>query len=260
MNGYAYLHFFNLQYWYCVIISLFGGHCTNAQLGIDSNIATSTIGAGTAGGQGAQNFWQWLFGTHPGASSGSSGSSFFDSFAHNPIVAGIANVLGFFWGIFGGVITFLWLLFSGISYLVSFLLLLLLLGSLVGIFLIQMKDSERYGDLPPAIEKRHPLRARWQELLEGAMSSDPKRWKEGILGADVLLGELFVRMGYPGNTTAEQIRAIPEGAFANLSSAWEAHRIKNFVSASSSRFILTQREAFRVMKLYEQVFREFDFI
>ena len=92
------------------------------------------------------------------------------------------------------------------------------------------------------------------------MSSDPKRWRESILGADMILGELFTTLGYQGATTDAQIRHVPDDAFANLPAAWEAHRIRNFISSPSSHFILTQREAFRVMKLYEQVFREFDFI
>jgi hypothetical protein len=102
--------------------------------------------------------------------------------------------------------------------------------------------------------------SRWQLLLDRAMSSDPKEWRESILAADGLLGEMLGNLGYAGEGTAEKIRSVPEGAFVTLPAAWEAHRVKNFVSSNASDFILTQREAFRVMKLYEQVFEEFKFV
>ncbi len=252
MTGYAYLHFFNIQYWYCVAISLFGNRCADVELGIASGLASTTGGVSAQIGDHVGNasqtvsqpgFWDWLFGTYTLGGMGLIGGIF------GPIITVISAV-------FSGI----WAFYSALAYSASFLLLLLILGSLGGILLIRFKGEERYGNLPPAVEKPHPLRARWQELLEDTMSADPKRWREGILGADKLLGELFAKFGYEGQGTGEQIRRIPDGAFANLPSAWEAHRIRNFVSSPTSHFILTQHEAFRVMKLYERVFKEFDFI
>lgn len=248
--NYEYIHFFNIQYWYCVIISLLGKHCTYTDLGTISvqagNIATTTTNAVASVTK--PSFWGWLFGTAAQTSSAST------------VANAQPSILGTMFAVIAGIVGFLWSLFSVFAYLASFFLFLLILGTLLGLFIIHMEDEARYGNLAPAAEKKHPRLGRWQVLLDNAMSTDPKRWREAILGADALLGELFTTLGYEGATTAEQIRNVPDGAFANLPSAWEAHRIKNFISSSSSHFILTQREAFRVMKLYEQVFREFDFI
>ena len=249
--GYAYIHFFNIEYWYCVIISLFGQHCTTTELQIagGSGISTTTAGVAQVPTGAPVGFWEWLFGMGGnGAGAGAGGA------AAEPTFFGA--LIGFFGAIFG----FVWGIFSFVAFFASFLLVLAILGCLLGIMLIRMEDAARYGNLPPAAEKPHPLRMRWQELLQNAMSESPVKWREGIQGADEMLGELFARLGYDGANTAERIRKIPDGAFANLGAAWEAHRIKNFVFAPSSHFILTQREAFRVMKLYEQVFKEFDFI
>jgi hypothetical protein len=257
--NYAYIRFFNIQYWYCVIISLFGNHCTYTDLGTVSavplagqaaqagNVATTTAQA--AGPVAHPGFWDWLFGitNAPEASSATASSA-------PPGIFG--TILIFIVGTLG----FLWALYSVLAYFVSFLLLLLIIVSLAGIFIIRMEDEARYGNLSPEAAKLHPRLGRWQALLDNAMTSDPKRWRESILGADMLLGELFTTIGYVGATTDEQIRGVSDDAFANLPAAWEAHRIRNFISSPSSHFILTQREAFRVMKLYEQVFREFDFI
>lgn len=234
--NYQYLQFFNIQYWYCVVVSLFGAECTTTDT-ISGGVATTTAAVSKPG------FWEWLFGVS-GSGASSAPTGFF----------------GTLFAVIGGVFGFLWALYSAIAFIVSFFLFVAILWFLIGIFLIRAHNQELYGTLSPASEGQHPLRSRWQALIEDAMSSDPKRWKEGILAADMLLGELFARLGYAGKGTSEQIQQIPEGAFANLPSAWEAHRIRNMISTSSSHYILTQREAFRVMKLYEQVFKEFDFI
>jgi hypothetical protein len=135
-----------------------------------------------------------------------------------------------------------------------------ILGSAIGLALIRYQELSAYGTLTRQSAVASGLRSRWQLLLDQAISTDPKAWRSAILDADIMLGELLLKLSYQGDTTAERLRAVPEGAFVTLPNAWEAHRIRNFVSARSSDYILTQREAFRVMKLYEQVFEEFDFI
>jgi len=249
---YAYLRFFNIQYWYCVISSWFGGKCTDTQFTVTSGTASTTDVSIGEGGQHV-GFWDWLFGVH--SASGTSGG-----LLHQGLFGAIESAVGFLGTVFGGIFGWLWSILSAVSFLGSFLLFLGIIGTLIGIVYLQKREEMRVGNLPPQPEGTHPLRERWQTLIENAMSADPREWKEGILGADVLLGELFEKIGYAGRDTAERIKSIPDGAFANLSSAWEAHRIKNLISLPTSHYILTQREAFRVMKLYEQVFKEFDFI
>ena len=245
-----YIHFFNLEYWFCIIGSLFGAKCTTVeQLAAPSVSVPNVTGSVPQAAASAPGFWQWLFGSLFGSGASGSGSSIFTS---GPLGAAL--------GIIGLIFSAFWSAVNVVAFMLSFLLLACILVSVVGIFFIRLAEHERYGNLAPVAARAHPLRARWQALLEDAMSADPKRWRSAIFSADEMLGDLFARLGYAGRTTAERITAVPEGAFANLPAAWEAHRIKNFIGAPTSRFVLTQREAFRVMKLYEQVFREFDFI
>ena len=93
-----------------------------------------------------------------------------------------------------------------------------------------------------------------------AKSTNPKLWRDSILEADRMLGKILGDLGYKGINTAEKMRNLPEDAFVTVPAAWEAHRVRNFVSQETSDFILTQREAFRVLKLYEQVFEEFNIV
>lgn len=252
------LNFLNLQYWYCLIYSLFGGRCAPVKplsVDVDATISTSpgTLATG-ANAQGTVGFWDWLFGGSHSSSSLASlvpHGGFF-----GPFLDAVVVVAGFI----GTLILFLWSLFSALSYAVSGFLVLLIIFSIVGLLWLRMEESGTYGTLPPRETVFRPLQERWHTLLDGAMSNDPKRWREGILEADGMLGELLGKLSYTGATTNERLRLVPENAFVTLPLAWEAHRIRNLTVTQTSNFILTQREAFRALKLYEQVFEEFDFI
>ncbi len=270
----AYIPFLNLQYIYCYIASLFGKACAaNAVAvtvpsvdtsGVEGAINTATTTVSNTVGQAEQGgFWSWLW-------------PFGHSSTASDVVAATstASDVGFWSGMFHALPTFLqnivigtgvllsvlWSTFSFLSYTLSGLLVIAILVSAFGILYIRMSEWTEYGVLPARNNGHTYGWSRWQDLLNGAMSTEPKHWRVAIAAADDMLGELLTRIGYHGKSTSEQMRSIPEGAFVTLPAAWEAHRIKNFVAAKNSNFILTQREAFRVMKLYEQVFEEFDFI
>lgn len=223
------VHFLNLQYWYCIIYSLFGGHC--AFLDELRNNQSST-GSG-------KGVWESLVDTY---------SAFY------------ASTLGPLLHIIGNGIAFLWNAYSTLAWTVSGILFFTILSALLGFLFIRFRDLYTYGTLAPEEEKINPTQDKWQELLEYAKSTDPKLWRKAILEADMMLGDLLGRLGYEGINTAEKMKRLPEDAFVTVPVAWEAHRVRNFVSSGSSDFILTQREAFRVMKLYEQVFEEFNFV
>lgn len=217
----SWLHFINLQYWYCIVYSIFGGHCTY----LDE----------------------------------------LNAMPHGPtVIERITSTLTTLYTSFGptvlGALSWVWHAYSGLAYTVSGFLAFSILTSLGGLALIWFRDLSTYGTLPPRTNEEASDRTRWQALLEEAKSTDPKRWKDAILGADVLLGELLTKLGYTGLNTGERMQKLPEDAFVTVPVAWEAHRIKNMVSQSSSDYVLTQREAFRVMKLYEQVFEEFQLV
>lgn len=238
------LHFLNLQYWYCIIYSFFGGGCAyldelRAAQGGASGDLSGAIGPD-------QSAFEVLFGWF--ASAGSA--------LWNAAAFAASSV----WSVIEGPVSFLWSAYSALAWGFSLFLALLILFSAAGLALIRFRELSVYGTLPPKSNEENVRNHRWQELLGEAMSSDPKRWRFALLEADKMLGELLEKLGYAGATTADKMRALPEDAFVTVPVAWEAHRVRNLVSLGSSDFILTQREAFRVMKLYEQVFEEFSFI
>ena len=220
------LHFLNLQYWYCIIYSTFGGTCTYLE-----ELREQQGGGAEASPGVVERILEAL---------GGGGSALWET---------ISTIVGFVWG-----------LYSAAAWVASSFLALAILFALAGLAYIRLRELSVYGTLPPRSGEETERGNRWQELLLEAMSTDPKRWRFAILEADKMLGELLGNLGYTGATTADKMRSLPEDAFVTVPVAWEAHRVRNFVSQGSSDFILTQREAFRIMKLYEQVFEEFSFI
>ena len=221
------VHFLNLQYWYCLFFSFVGDGCAYFRDELNG-VATTT----------------------PAESIG-----FFEGLA-----LFFSNTFGSVGGVVGGVVSTLWTWYSAFAFTVSAFLGLLILFALFGLLFVRLRDRSLYGFVAMKDTDSNPHKTRWEDLLEEAKSTDPKKWRNAIFEADALLGELLEGLGYVGESTGDKMQRLPEDAFVTVPVAWEAHRIKNFVSSGSSDFILTQREAFRTMKLYEQVFEEFDYI
>jgi hypothetical protein len=124
---------------------------------------------------------------------------------------------------------------------------------------IRAREARRIRDaIPKSIA---PLKnERWERVTENVHSENPNDWRLAIIEADVMLDELITGMGYYGGTLGEKLKTIAHGDMRSLESAWEAHKVRNQIAHAGSDFILTQREARRVIDLYEQVFTEFKYI
>ena len=100
------------------------------------------------------------------------------------------------------------------------------------------------------------VNTRWQEILELVNNDNPGNWRLAVIEADVMLDELLKRLGYLGDTLGERLKSVDGGTFRTLNQAWEAHRVRNQIAHDGSDFVLTQREARRVIDLFRQVFAE----
>ena len=101
---------------------------------------------------------------------------------------------------------------------------------------------------------------RWEQILVHVNSENPNDWRLAIIEADVILDEMVKSMGYRGESLGERMKSIEQSDFTSIDAAWEAHKVRNRIAHSGSDFILTQREARRIIGLYEQVFKEFEYI
>ena len=101
---------------------------------------------------------------------------------------------------------------------------------------------------------------KWQKVLVHINSINPSDWKLAILECDIMLSEILEKMGYMQESIGEKLKSIEPSDFTNIEAAWEAHKIRNAIAHEGSDFLINEREAKRVIGLYELVFREFEYI
>lgn len=100
----------------------------------------------------------------------------------------------------------------------------------------------------------HARFAHVMSLIESAHESD---WRQAIIEADIMLDDLLKQLGYQGATIGERLKSVDPGRFKTLDNAWTAHRVRNEIAHSGSAYKLTNHLAYRTIKQYESVFREF---
>lgn len=115
-------------------------------------------------------------------------------------------------------------------------------------------DVEESDSMEPVVNEK------WQKVLVHINSANPSDWKLAILECDIMLADILEKMGYMQQSIGEKLKSIEPSDFTNIEAAWEAHKIRNSIAHEGSDFMINEREAKRVIGLYEAVFREFAFI
>jgi hypothetical protein len=158
-------------------------------------------------------------------------------------------------------------LISSVQVISSFLSLLFIMGIMYAKFKLgQVKRAQKLQSKIKVVEhkKEEKMAAsenkKWKRVLEHVSSPNPSDWRLAILEADILLAELLTKMGYRGEGIGEQLKSIEKGELQHINEAWEAHKIRNSIAHEGSNFPLSQREAKRVIALFEEVFKEFYYI
>ncbi len=101
---------------------------------------------------------------------------------------------------------------------------------------------------------------RWERVLFHLNSLNANDWKFAIIEADIMLGDLLDTLGYRGDTIAEKLKAVEPSDFITIESAWEVHKVRNTIAHEGADFLLSEREAKRIIDLYRAVFEEFRII
>ncbi len=101
---------------------------------------------------------------------------------------------------------------------------------------------------------------KWKRVLEHIESDNQADWRLAIIEADIMLGELLDAQGYTGETIGDKLKKIEISDFQTLNEAWEAHKVRNQIAHEGSDFLISEREARRIINLFRQVFEEFRYI
>jgi hypothetical protein len=126
--------------------------------------------------------------------------------------------------------------------------------------LTRLYENERkllYPEAEPTVAVVNPG---WQRIVDHVESQNENDWRQAIIEADIMLDDLLDKLSLPGETMAEKLKAVEKSDFLTLDNAWEAHKIRNQIAHEGAQYMLTQREARRVIELYRSIFDEFKMI
>lgn len=130
---------------------------------------------------------------------------------------------------------------------------------------IDIAEAKIYNPIPELIvtngeSKPEPKNEKWEKVLKFLNSNNVSDWRLAVIEADVILEEMLRQAGYTGESIGEMLKSVDKNDFSTIEDAWEAHKIRNAIAHSGGDFQLNEREARRVIALFEKVFREFQVI
>ncbi|VAW33331.1 hypothetical protein MNBD_CPR01-566 [hydrothermal vent metagenome] len=158
------------------------------------------------------------------------------------------------------IITATWQIITVVGYLASAGALFVIVYSIMHIEEVRRKEKEKYGPLPKISEDTPHENPRWKQVEELISGENVNDWRQAIIEADIILGEVLTRQGYKGETIGEQLKQIERADFDSLDNAWEAHKVRNMIAHSGSAFALSETLARRTISHYKKVFHEFEVI
>jgi hypothetical protein len=109
------------------------------------------------------------------------------------------------------------------------------------------------------VGESNPGHFQWQSVLRLATSNNPSDWKLAIIEADVILDMMTYMHGFEGETLGERLKNADVGNFKNVKYAKYAHGMRNQI-AHDPNISLTPRDINQIIRMYESVFNEFNYI
>ena len=171
------------------------------------------------------------------------------------------KIYSFFTGSFEIGLSEYWPLITLVSFVLS-----MLLAVACAYYYWQIKEVEKLDEaifgtvLQAEVTGEGEKNERWLRVLGHLESESHAEWRTAILEADIILDEMTIKMGYHGDTLGERMNGVEISDFLTINQAWEAHKVRNVIAHQGSGYILSRREAKRIIDLYRQVFEEFNFI
>ena len=158
------------------------------------------------------------------------------------------------------VVSVLWRVLKIMLWSVTALLLLWIVITIVRTQQVVAKMTAAISSGPGEVILPAPRNPAWKRVMDLTESDNPSDWKMAIIEADTMLDMMLRGLGYQGETIGDRLKAIEQSDFTMLESAWEAHKVRNRIAHEGGDFLITQREARRVVALYKSVFEEFRYI
>lgn len=152
---------------------------------------------------------------------------------------------------FSGIITFLKIL----SVLASIGFFAWIIVSILGTQrLNREQDLKRHEHFNIRKESKSPQMKRWETISQQFKSADPLGWRVAIIDADAMLEDMVTELGYVGSTFGDKLKHLQREGVTWSDAAWEVHLLRNKLAHEGSRYPLSDREAYRAYRIYENLF------
>jgi hypothetical protein len=151
----------------------------------------------------------------------------------------------------------IWRMISVMGFVVTLISFIILIYSSIRSRQIRHAEHHLYGTITDAemeTQVDHHRFAHVMTLIESGQESD---WRQAIIESDIMLDDLLKQLKLPGDTLGDRLKAADRAHFTTLDNAWAAHKVRNQIAHEGSSFKLTNHLAYRTIKQYESVFREF---
>lgn len=136
----------------------------------------------------------------------------------------------------------------------------IILYSSIRIYEIQKEEQKKLKEIIVTNPQSNAKNPRWEKVKMHMLKDSSAEWRMAIIESDLILEEMVTRMGYKGETLAEKLKIIEKSDFNTIQLAWEAHLVRNRIAHEGGDYNLSRHEAVRIIALFEEVFKEFDFI
>jgi len=145
---------------------------------------------------------------------------------------------------------------TAIGYLIALIAIGVITFVVIELYKLRDREKAMYGPLPEISDDDSAEHARWRHIESLMANPNPNDWRQAIIEADIYLGDILSREGYPGDTIGEKLKAIESSDLDTLNDAWEGHKVRNEIAHQGSAFQLSESLARRTIQRYENVFRE----
>jgi hypothetical protein len=155
----------------------------------------------------------------------------------------------------------LWNTYTTVSTLVSLVVATGVVYCIIRINQLMKLDKEQLLEYVTKRDKpKGTVENKWDDIEILVASESPNDWRQAIIEADIMLDALLTKAGYIGDSVGDKLKQVEKGEFVKINEAWEAHKVRNHIAHRGSDYILTKREARRVIELYRSVFSDFYFV
>lgn len=151
----------------------------------------------------------------------------------------------------------IWHITSSISFLFTLMSLAILLYSTMRLRQIRHEEHHIYSTIEEEKLEQQVDHARFAHVMTLIESPQENDWRQAIIEADIMLDDLLKQLKIEGDTLGDRLKNADKSRFKTLDNAWAAHKVRNEIAHKGSSYKLSNHLAYRTIKQYESVFKEF---